>query len=101
MSSPVTVSVSHHLGKVEATRRVKNGFAAMRSHLGAIIAIEQEEWVGDTLRFQMRGLGQSAAGTITVLETSLRIDVTLPWLLARLSERLLPALRREATALLE
>jgi hypothetical protein len=58
-------------------------------------------WSGDTLTFQMRGLGQSAAGTIAVFEDNLRIDVTLPWLLASLAQRLAPALRREATLLLE
>jgi hypothetical protein len=101
MSTPVTISVPHRLGKAEAVRRLQPGLARMRGNLSALIAIEQEVWTGDTLRFQMRGLGQTAAGTIEVLEDSLRIEVTLPWLLARLSERLLPALRREATLLLE
>jgi hypothetical protein len=30
-----------------------------------------------------------------------RIEVLLPWLLAKISERLLPALRQQATLLLE
>ena len=49
----------------------------------------------------MRALGQSAAGTIEVLEDSLRIEVTLPWLLAKLSEKFLPALKKETALLLE
>ena len=101
MSTPVTVSVPHKLGKDEAVRRLKSGLGTMRSNLSTLIAIEQEVWSGDTLRFQMRGLGQTAAGTIEVFEDNVRIEVTLPWLLARLAERLLPAVRREATLLLE
>ena len=101
MSTPVTISVPHRLGKDEATRRLKSGLGTMRSNLSTLIAIEQEAWSGDTLRFQMRGLGQTAAGTIDVLEDSLRIEVTLPWLLAKMAERLAPAMRREATLLLE
>ena len=101
MGTPVTVSVPHRLGKEEATRRLKGGLTRMRTNLSALVAIEQETWDGDTLHFQMRGLGQSAAGSIVVFEDNLRIEVTLPWLLAKFAERLQPALRKEATLLLE
>ena len=101
MSTPVTVSVSHRLGKDEAVRRLKTGLERMRGNLSALVTIDQDVWTGDTLRFQMRALGQSAAGTIEVLDDSVRIEVTLPWLLAKLSERLLPAIKKEATLLLE
>ena len=101
MNAPLTVSVPHRLGKDEAVRRLKAGLARMAANLGALITIEQEVWSGDRLTFQMRGLGQSAAGTIEVFDDSIRIDVMLPWLLAKLGERLLPALRKEATLLLE
>lgn len=93
--------MSHHLGKVEAVRRLKEGFARTKGHLGEIIAIEQETWEADTLRFQMRALGQTAAGTIEVLEDALRIEVSLPWLLAKAAKRLLPILSKQATLLLE
>jgi hypothetical protein len=101
MSTPVTASVPHRLGKAEALRRLKVGLGRAKGQFGALIAIEQEEWSGDTLRFQMRALGQSAAGTITVMEDSVLIAVTLPWLLAKVAERILPALRQRTTLLLE
>ena len=101
MSDRVTVIVAHRVGKVEAVRRLKEGFARTKGHLGEMIAIEQEIWEGDTLRFHMRALGQTAAGTIEVLEDALRIEVSLPWLLAKAAKRLLPILRKEATLLLE
>jgi hypothetical protein len=101
MSEPVTVTVSHRLGKAEAVRRLKDGFARSKGSLGGIIAIEQETWDGDTLRFFMRAFGQTAAGTIDVLEDALRIEVSLPWLLAKAATRLLPILRNETTLLLE
>ena len=101
MSDPVTVIVGHRLGKIEAVRRLKEGFARTKGHLGAMIAIEQETWEGDTLRFHMRALGQTAVGTIEVLEDALRIEVSLPWLLAKAAKRLLPILRKETTLLLE
>jgi hypothetical protein len=100
MSDRVTVIVSHRVGKDEAIRRLKDGLGQMKEGLGAMIAIEQQTWEGDTLRFHMRALGQTAAGTIQVLEDSLRIDVSLPWLLARAARRVLPILSKEATRLL-
>lgn len=101
MSDNVTVVVSHRLGKVEAMRRLKTGFASVNDSLGGMIAIEQEAWQGDTLRLRILALGQTASASIQVLEDALRIEVSLPRLLAHLAKRLLPMLRREATRLLE
>jgi len=82
-------------------RRLEEGFARTNGHLGGMIAMEQQIWQGDTLRFRMRALGQSASGSIEVLEEALRIEVSLPWLLATAAKRLIPILRKEATRLLE
>lgn len=101
MSDIVTVTVGHRLGKDEAVRRLKEGLSHANGHLGAMIAIEQESWDGDTVRFRMRALGQTAATSIEVLDDALRIEVSLPWLLAKAAKRLLPILRKEATLLLE
>ena len=101
MSETITVVVGHRLGKAEAIRRVKESFARTGGHLGPLIAIEHETWEGDTLRFQMRAFGRTAAASIEVLEEALRIDVALPWLLAKAAKRLIPILRKEATLLLE
>jgi hypothetical protein len=101
MSETVIVVVAHHLGKTEAVRRLKDGFARTNGQVGAIITIDQETWQGDVLGFRMRVLGQTAAGSIEVLEDALRIEVSLPRLLANAAKRLLPILRNEATLLLE
>ena len=101
MSDTVTVIVSHRMGRVEALRRLKEGLARTKGHLGALLAIDQESWQGDTVRFRMRALGQTAAGSIEVLEDALRIEVSLPSLLARAAKHFLPLLRKEATRLLE
>jgi hypothetical protein len=101
MSDTITVIVGHRLGKAEAVRRIKEGFSRTSGQLGPMIAVEQEAWEGDTVRFRMRALGQIAAGTIEVLEDAMRIEVSLPWLLAKAAKRLIPILRKEATLLLE
>jgi len=101
VSDTVTVTIDHRLGKVEAVRRLKEGFARADGHLGSMIRMEPATWEGDTVRFRMRALGQTAAATIEVLEDALRIEVSLPWLLAKAAKQLLPILRKEATLLLE
>jgi hypothetical protein len=101
MSERVTVTVSHRLGKDEAIRRLKDGFAQSKGQLGGLIKVEQETWEGDTLRFAMRALGQTAAGTVEVLDDALRIEVALPWLLAKAANKLLPVLRKQTTLMLE
>ena len=101
VSETVKVVVSHSLGKIEAARRLKEGFARANGHLGAMIAMDQETWQGDTLRFRMRALGQTAAASIEVMDDALRIELSLPWLLAKVAKRLLSVLRKEAALLLE
>ena len=101
MSESVTVIIGHRLGKIEAVRRLEEGFARTNGLLGGMIAMEQHNWQGDTLRFRMRALGQTASGSIEVLEDALRIELSLPWLLAKAANRLLSILRKEATRLLE
>ena len=101
MSDTVTAVIGHRLGKTEAVRRLKEGFARTDGHLGAMIKVDQETWQEDTVRFRMRALGQTAAATIEVLDDALRIEVSLPWLLAQAAKRLVPILRKETALLLE
>ena len=101
VSETVTLIISHRLGKDEAIRRIKEGFARGKGPLGPMVAMEQASWEGDTLRFLMRALGQTAAARVEVLEDALHIEVSLPWLLAKAAKRLIPVWRKEASLLLE
>jgi hypothetical protein len=83
MAEPLVVMIPHRLGKDEALRRIRSGLERSKSEFAALITLEQEDWSGDTLSFRARSLGQRAAGTIQVLEGAVRLEVTLPWLLAK------------------
>jgi hypothetical protein len=89
VSDTVSVIVAHHLGKVEAVRRLKGGLARANGHLGGMISMEQDTWQGDTLCFRILAFGQTASASIEVLEE------------AKVAKSLLPILRKEATRLLE
>ena len=101
MSAPLTVSIPHRLGREEAIRRLKTGLASIRNNYSSLIAVDREEWAGDKLAFGLRALGQPSSGSIEVFEDRLLIEVTLPWLLAKFAERVVPTIRKEATLLLE
>jgi hypothetical protein len=101
MSQPLTVSIPHRLGRQEAVRRLKDGLGSARSSFGSLLMVEEETWSGDTVNFRVRALSQSAHGTIEVFEDNVRLEVTLPWLLAKFAEKLAPAIRKEGALLLE
>ena len=56
---PVVVTIPHHHGKAEATRRIKAGIEAMRARYTAQLKIAEEHWEGDRLRFRAAVLGQT------------------------------------------
>jgi hypothetical protein len=101
MSTPLVVSIPHRLGREEAVRRLKSGLGGVRTGYSPLLTINDETWTGDHLVFRVSALGQSAAGTIDVADDHVRLEVTLPWLLAKLAEKITPAIRKEATLMLE
>src|SRR6476619_425686 len=101
MSKPLIVSIPHHLGREEAARRVKSGLATARAHYSALLTISEETWSGDRLAFNVSVLGQSAAGFIDFADDHVRLEVTLPCLIAKIAEKFTPAIRKEGTLMLE
>jgi hypothetical protein len=101
VSAPLLVSIPHRLGKEEALRRLKSGLERARTSYSSIIAVDEEVWTGDRLSLRVRVLGQSASGIIDVLDDCVRLEVILPWLLAKFTERVVPTIRKEATLMLE
>lgn len=87
MAEKVTVTIPHKLGKDEATSRIKRGFAAAREKGGGMMSFKDETWTGDQVAFNISMVGQTAAGTIDIRDDHVVIDVTLPWLLAKMAEQ--------------
>ena len=61
----------------------------------------EETWTGNRLAFRCSALGQQASGLIDVADDHIRVEVTLPWLLAKLAERIAPAIQKEGVLMLE
>jgi Putative polyhydroxyalkanoic acid system protein (PHA_gran_rgn) len=100
-SRPVTVSIPHSLGREEALRRIKSGFASASTSYGKVLMVEEQVWTGNRLAFRVGAMGQSAFGTIDVAEDHVVMEITLPGFLGMLAEKLIPAIRKEGTLLLE
>jgi hypothetical protein len=101
MSKLLFVSIPHRLGKDEAMRRLQSGLANARTHFGHLFTVQEETWSGDNLAFRLTALGQGIGGTIDVFDDRVDLQVTLPWLLAMLAEKIQPLIRREGTLMLE
>jgi Putative polyhydroxyalkanoic acid system protein (PHA_gran_rgn) len=101
MSKPLIVSIPHQLGRAEAERRIKSGLAAARTNYSALFRIQEETWAGDRLLLNVSTLGQSVSGVIDFADDHVRLELTLPWLLALIAEKVTPVIRKEATLMLE
>ena len=101
MSKPLVVQLPHQLGQKEALRRIQSGLADVRQKYSTVVAIQEETWVDNRVTLRIRAVGQNAAAVIDVLDDHLRLEVTLPWLLAKISEKLVPTIQREAVLMLE
>jgi len=83
VSPPLIVNIPHRLGKDKALGRIKAGIDRAHNEFARILTVEEETWTGDRLNFRVKSLGQRATGTIEVRDDHVRLEVTLPWLLAR------------------
>jgi Putative polyhydroxyalkanoic acid system protein (PHA_gran_rgn) len=101
MSAPLVISIPHRLGKQEALRRLQEGLGNAGASFSHLFSIQEQVWTGDHLQFRVSALGQSARGTIDVSDDYVKLEVFLPWLLAKLAETLQPLIRKEGTLLLE
>jgi len=101
MSPPLTVTIPHHLGKQDAVNRLRAGLSSARTHFGQLLTVEEEVWNGDTVEFRVRALGQTANGKIETFEDHVRLEVSLPWLLAKFAETIAPVIRKQGRLLLD
>jgi hypothetical protein len=99
MSTPFLISIPHRLGKDEAIRRLKSGLGNARIGFAHLL-VHEEVWTGSRLQFRVGVIGQFASGTIDVFDDRVRLDVQLPWLLARFAEAFAPAIRSQGVLLL-
>ena len=103
---PVSISISHQLGKAEARRRIAGGFGKLKTQLsgggmaGAMLSINERWEENDRLVFEGGALGQRLRGHLDVLDDAVIIELYLPNLLAALAEKIAGNVKKEGQRLL-
>jgi hypothetical protein len=100
VSTPITVSIPHQLGRAEARRRLENGFPKLAHVLPGIAGSASERWDGDRLIFSVAAIGQTVSGTIDVSDTVVVIQLQLSGLLGMVAGRLKDRLQKTGQLLL-
>jgi hypothetical protein len=101
MAPPLVVTIPHSLGQNQAISRLKDGLAEIQARFGQFFTVQEETWTGNRLQFRLAALAQSVSGTIDVFDDHVRLEIVLPWLLAKIAEKIQPLIRREGTLLLD
>ncbi|NCU68006.1 polyhydroxyalkanoic acid system protein (plasmid) [Acidovorax sp. 210-6] len=100
MTSPITITIPHQLGRAEARRRIDEGFARMLQQLPGISGAGGQQWEGDRLRFNLATMGQSVGGVVDVGDTTVTLELTLPGLLGVIANGLKGRLQEKVGQLL-
>jgi hypothetical protein len=101
MTKPLIVSIPHRLGRDEAVRRLKAGLGQVRTKFGAHLHILEETWSDAHLNFRVSALSQVADGSLDVADDHVRMEVRLPWLLAKVVEKIQPLIQKQGQLMLE
>jgi hypothetical protein len=101
MATPITVSISHQLGRAEARRRIEAGFAKIIHQLPGSGGTCSERWDGDRMTFSVAAMGQTVSGVICVLDAAVTIEIDLPGVLGMVASGLKGRLQKVGQLLLE
>jgi hypothetical protein len=101
MTGPLVVIIPHHLGKAEASRRLRSGRASVRTAFAGKLSVFEEAWSEDHLDFRVGLVGQMATGTIDVADEHVRLAVELPRILALLAGKAKALIQKHGQLMLE
>jgi putative polyhydroxyalkanoate system protein len=100
MATPITVSIPHQLGRAEARRRIEDGFTRLVHQLPSSDGACSQRWDGDRLNFSVVTLGQTVAGVVNVLDTTVTIEIELPGVLGMIANGVKRRLQKAGQLLL-
>jgi hypothetical protein len=102
MAKPVSITISHDLGRAAALARLRGGVDRVRDKLGMVkMQLVEEDWQGDTLHFGVAALGYTVRGKLEVEDALVRVEMMLPWMLAAFAEKLKLGVEKQGRILLE
>jgi hypothetical protein len=100
-TEPITVTISHRLGREEAKRRIDSGLASVRAEVAPYVKTLDYSWDGYNLDFRVVAMMQTITGRIEVADDAIKIELGLPRLLHLLARTIKGRIENRAAALLE
>ena len=100
MTTPLTVTIPHQLGRAEARRRIETGFAKMIHSLPGGTGHSSERWDGDRLVFSVGALAQTVDGVVDVGDAAVTMEIRLAGVLGLIAGGLKDRLQKTGQLLL-
>ena len=101
-TEPITVTVSHKLGRDEAKRRIDSGLGKIRAEVAPFVSTLDTRWEDDyTLELSAAAMLQTITGRIEIYEDFIKIELGLPRLLHLIAKTLSGRIQKTAASLLE
>jgi Putative polyhydroxyalkanoic acid system protein (PHA_gran_rgn) len=97
---PITVTISHSLGRDEARRRLDQNLGYVRAQPPAFVSSTGYDWTGYRLDFRLAAMGQSIKGFTEVEDCLVHIELGLPPLLHILSKLIIARISGECARVL-
>jgi len=101
-TEPITVTISHRLGREEAKRRIDTGFGKIRADIEPYVSRLEYRWESDyALELHATAMMQTITGRIEVCEDFIKIELGLPRLLHMIAKTIAGRIEKTGAALLE
>jgi len=100
MSQPLTVTIPHQLGRLEAKSRIEGGIGRLTDQFGPGAKVNHH-WAGDKLNFNVEAMGQAVTGALDILDDKVVIAVVLPGFLNFIGGKIKAKLEKEGHLMLE
>ena len=100
-TEPITVTISHRLGRDGAKERIDNGLASIRAEVAAYVKTLDYNWNGYNLDFRVVAMMQTITGRIEAFDDCIKVELGLPRLLHLLARTIKGRIENRAGALLE
>jgi hypothetical protein len=94
------LDIPHSLGQEEATRRLKEKFAAAQAEYQGQVSNFRQEWQDHTFSFGFHALGMAVSGTVAVEDAAVKLVTQLPLAAALFKGAIEQRLRQEVGKLL-
>lgn len=100
-TEPITVTISHRLGRDVAKQRIDSGLESIRAEIAGVVRSMDYSWDEYRLNFRLSALMQTIAGQIEVFDDFVRVELNLPRLLHLMARNIVGRIESRAAALLE